>query len=265
MMPSSFSEQSVSVAGIDLHYYCGGDGPPLLTLHGGGGNPGWLMVHEALAAHYTVYAPSHPGFGMTSRPEWIARPSDMAVFYLWMLQEMGLDSVHLLGHSFGGWLAADMATTCPQVVNRLVLVDAVGVKPKHSDILDVFILTPEEIRANAFYNPPEHIPEWERLYGREPTPEAADRAEDALEMLIRLCWKPYMHDLRLPALLPRVKSPTLVVWGRQDAIVPLECGEIYQQGIPGSKLHVIEACGHSPHIEKPNAFADAVLPFLSQA
>lgn len=264
-MPSAFTEETVSVAGIDVHYYRGGDGPPLLTLHGGGGNPGWLMVHEALSAHYTVYAPSHPGFGITPRPEWIARPADMAVFYLWMLQEMGLDQVHLMGHSFGGWLAADMATTCPQVVDRLVLVDAVGVKPERSDILDVFILTPEEIRAQAFYNKPENIPEWDRLYGSEPTPEEADRAEDALEMLIRLCWKPYMHDLRLPALLPRVTSPSLIVWGREDAIVPLECGEIYQQGIPGSQLHVVEECGHSPQIEKPNAFADAVISFLAQA
>ena len=261
-MSSSVSEQTVSVAGIDVHYYRGGDGPPLLTLHGGGGNPGWLKVHEALAAHYTVYAPSHPGFGLTPRPEWIARTSDMAVFYLWMLQEMGLDCVHLMGHSFGGWIAADMATTCPQVVDRLVLVDAVGVKPQRSDILDIFIITPEEIRAKTFYNPPEHIPEWERLYGHEPTLAEAERAEDALEMLIRLCWKPYMHDFRLPALLPRIQSPTLMLWGREDAIVPLECGEIYQRGIPGSQLHVIDACGHSPHIEKPDAFANAVLSFL---
>jgi len=264
-MSASFSEETVSVAGIDVHYYRGGEGPPLLMLHGGGGNPGWLMAHEALAAHYTVYAPSHPGFGRTPRPEWIARPSDMGVFYLWWLQEMGLDRVRLMGHSFGGWLAADIATTCPQAVERLVLVDAVGVKPQRSDILDVFIITPEEIRAHAFFNPPERIPEWERLYGHEPTPEEAERAEDALEMMIRLCWKPYMHDPRLPALLPRAQSPTLVLWGREDAIVPLECGEIYQQGIRGAQLRVIEACGHSPHIEKPDAFADAVLPFLAQA
>ncbi len=258
-MPSSFTEETVSVAGIDVHYYRGGDGPPLLTLHGGGGNPGWLIVHEALSAHYTVYAPSHPGFGITPRPEWIAHPSDMAVFYLWMLQEMGLDKIHLMGHSFGGWLAADMATTCPQIVDRLVLVDAVGVKPERSDILDVFILTPEEIPP--LYNMADS--------GWTPTAVRPRRKKKSrgrrLEMLIRLCWKPYMHDLRLPALLPRVTRPSLIVWGREDAIVPLECGEIYQRGIPGSQLHIIEECGHSSQLEKPDAFADAVISFLGQS
>jgi pimeloyl-ACP methyl ester carboxylesterase len=71
-----------------------------------------------------------------------------------------------------------------------------------------------------------------------------------------------MHDPRLPALLPRLTCPTLIVWGREDAIVPLECGELYQQGIANAQLIVIDECGHSPQIEKPQAFADAVLPFL---
>ena len=155
-----------------------------------------------------------------------------------------------------------VATTCPQVVNRLVLVDAVGLKPRHSDILDVFIITPEEIQAKAFYKP-EQVPEWDRLYGSDPTPEEAGRAEDALETLVRLCWKPYMHDPRLPALLPRLTCPALIVWGREDAIVPLECGELYQQGIANAQLAVIDECGHSPQIEKPQAFVDAVIPFLS--
>jgi pimeloyl-ACP methyl ester carboxylesterase len=63
----------------------------------------------------------------------------------------------------------------------------------------------------------------------------------------------------------QVQTPTLLVWGRQDAIVPLNCGELYQQAIPGSQLVVIEACGHSPQIEKPQAFLAAVMPFLSAA
>ena len=260
-MPISWTEDTVTVADTAVHIYRGGEGPPLLFLHGGGGNPGWLMHHDALAEHFTVYATSHPGFGRTPRPEWIGHVPDMTVFYLWLLDTLGLDRVHLVGHSFGGWLAADIATTCPHVVHRLVLVDAVGLKPQHSDILDVFIITPEEIQAKAFYKP-EQVPEWERLYGSDPTPEAAERAEDALETLVRLCWKPYMHDPRLPALLPRLTCPTLIVWGREDAIVPLECGELYQQAIANAQLIVIDECGHSPQIEKPQAFADAVLPFL---
>jgi pimeloyl-ACP methyl ester carboxylesterase len=258
----TWTEDTVPVAGCNVHFSRGGDGPPLLLLQELS-SPGWLMHHQLLAAEYTVYIPSHPGFGVTLRPEWIARINDLAVFYLWLLEELGLERVHLLGHGVGGWIAADMVTTCPQVVDRLVLVDAMGIKPQQSNILDIFLLTPQEIRAAAFYKPAQ-VPEWEHLYDHEPTPEAANRAEDALEMLVRLCWKPYMHDPRLPCLLPRLQRPTLVVWGREDAIVPLDCGTLYHQGITGSRLVVLEECGHYPQLEQPQAFAQTVLGFLRE-
>jgi pimeloyl-ACP methyl ester carboxylesterase len=252
----------MAVAGVDVHFYCGGEGPPLLLLHGGDGSPDWLLHHQALAEQCRVYAPSHPGFGRTPRPDWIASVADLAVFYLWWLEALGLERVHLLGHDLGGWLAADMATTCPHVVDRLVLVDAMGLKPQRGTILDLFLLTPTQVREATFYDP-QQVPEWARLYGQAPTPEDAERAEEALETLVRLCWKPYMHDPRLPFLLPRLRRPTLIVWGREDAVVPLECGELYHQHIAGSHLAVLEACGHCPQLEQPQAFADTVRPFLS--
>ena len=263
MPEPQWSATTVTVATTDVHMYRGGEGPPLLFLHGGGVNPGWRLCHQALAQHFTVYIPSHPGFGYTLRPEWMNRVADMSVFYLWLLEELGIERVHLVGHSFGGWLAADMATVCPQVVERLVLVDAAGLKPLQGEILDVFLITLEEVRAKAFYKP-EQVPEWEQLYGQPPTPEDMERREDALAMLVRLCWKPYMHDPRLPALLPRLKRPTFIVWGRQDAIMPLACGERYHRGIADSQLVVIDECGHVPYLEKPQDFVNAVLPFLTQ-
>ena len=104
--------------------------------------------------------------------------------------------------------------------------------------------------------------EWERLYGRAPSPEAADRAEEALETFVRLTWKPFLHDRRLPEILPRVSSPTLIIWGRDDAIIPRECGELYRRAIPGAELVVLDECGHMPHIEKPKALTDTVTSFL---
>jgi pimeloyl-ACP methyl ester carboxylesterase len=261
-MPTpTWREESVTVAGIDVHFYRGGEGPPLVLLHGGDPNPGWLQHHQALAEQCSVYAPSHPGFGHTPGLEWIASIGDMALFYLWFLEAVGLERVHLVGHDIGGWLAADMATACPQVVDRLVLIDAMGLKPQHGEILDIFLITLAEVRARAFFDP-QQVPEWQQLYGPQPTPQETDRAEAALETSVRLCWKPYMHELRLPSLLPRITRPTLIVWGRDDAIVPLECGELYQQHIPGSRLTVLDACGHCPQIEKPQAFAEAVRAFL---
>ena len=82
-------------------------------------------------------------------------------------------------------------------------------------------------------------------------------------MAVRLCWKPYMHDPRLTSLLARVSAPTRVVWGRQDNIVPLECGQMYQKAIPGSDLVIIDNCGHAPQVEKPQEFVKAALDFLA--
>ena len=82
---------------------------------------------------------------------------------------MGLARIHLAGHSFGGWLAAEMAKACLQLVNRLVFVDSAGIEPEVGEILDIFILTPEDILVKAFYKP-EQVPEWNRLYGSPPWP-----------------------------------------------------------------------------------------------
>jgi pimeloyl-ACP methyl ester carboxylesterase len=82
-------------------------------------------------------------------------------------------------------------------------------------------------------------------------------------MASRLCWKPYLHNLSLPYYLRKVSIPTLIVWGREDAIIPVECGELYQRALPHATLQVIDRCGHSPAIEKPQAFLQAVTTFLA--
>ena len=82
------------------------------------------------------------------------------------------------------------------------------------------------------------------------------------EMAARIAWKPYMHDPRLPALLRRLRLPTLIIWGQQDAIIPVNCGEIYQQNIRGSRSVIMDRCGHSPQEEKPQEFVNIVAEFL---
>ena len=83
-------------------------------------------------------------------------------------------------------------------------------------------------------------------------------------MASRLCWKPYMHNPSLPEYLKLIRVPSLIVWGRQDGIVPLNCGEVYHQALKGSTLHVIDQCGHSPQIEKPEEFLEVTIAFLSK-
>ena len=261
-MASEWHEELMTVAGVKVQVFHGGRGDPLLVLHGAGGNPGWLRFHETLAEHFHVYAPSHPGFGTSERPGWIDRVHDLAYFYRWFLEERHLVPLPVLGFSMGGWLAAEMAAMYPAYIRRLVLVGAAGIKPEQGEIADIFLITPEEVRQRQFYDPAQ-APEYARLYGGEPTLEQRQMAAWDREMAALLTWKPYMHNPKLPVLLAHVQVPTLIVWGKQDALVPLQCGAQYQAAIPGARLTVLDQCGHSPQIEKPPAFLNAVMPFLT--
>jgi pimeloyl-ACP methyl ester carboxylesterase len=260
-MPGTHTDDLVEVAETKLHLLRGGSGAALLLLHGAGGNRGWLRHVQLLAERFEVYVPDHPGFGTSDRPEWIASVPDLACFYLWALEDLGLSRVRVIGFSLGGWLAAEMAVMCPEVFERIVLVGAAGVKPTQGEITDIFLLSPAEMTAKMFYDP-RQAPEYEQLYGHQPTPDEQDILNRNREMAARIAWKPYMHDPRLPALLRRLHLPTLVVWGRQDAIVPVNCGELYHQQISGSRLVVMEQCGHAPQLEKPQEFVNIVAEFL---
>lgn len=259
---SEWQEEMIRVAGINVQVFHGGEGEPLLVLHGAGGNPGWLPYCEALAQHFHVYAPSHPGFGSSDRPDWMERVHDLSYFYRWFLDELRLEPLPVVGFSMGGWLAAEMVAMYPASIRRMVLVGAAGMKPEKGEITDLFLITPEEVAALRFYNPAQ-VPNYEALFGQEPTPEQIQTASWDREMAALLTWKPYMYNPKMPVLMQQVKTPTLIVWGRQDAIVPLHCGELYHQAIPGSTLSVIDECGHSPQIEKPEEFLAAVAPFLT--
>jgi pimeloyl-ACP methyl ester carboxylesterase len=254
-------EEIIKVGGIDVHTWIGGTGDPLLVLHGAGGNRGFTRWLREVATRYTVWAPTYPGFGRSGDADWMEGVDDLARFCLWFIDTARLGRPHVLGHSLGGWTAAEMAAMSPTAIDRLVLVAPVGLKPEQGEILDVFYHSPAELRDLMLYDP-KTVPEWDELFGRPPTPAQLEIAERNREMTARLTWKPYMHNPRLDRFLPRVTNPTLIVWGREDRNVPVECGELYRRGLPNSKLTVLDKCGHVPLIEQPDAFARLVLDFL---
>jgi pimeloyl-ACP methyl ester carboxylesterase len=256
------TDELLQVAGTHIQVLKGGAGEPLLLLHGAGGNPGWLSYHQALAQQFTVYAPSHPGYDRSSRPDWISSMNDMAHFYRQFIEELGITPVRLMGFSMGGWLAAEVAAMCPSCVKSLVLVDAAGIKPEVGEIAEILMVSQDVAKKLRFYDPTQ-VPDYDAVVNRQLTPEEEAVQWRNREMTSRLCWKPYFHNPKLPAYLRGVKVPTLIVWGRQDAIIPLNCGELYQQALPNSRLHVIDRCGHSPALEKPQEFLQVVQAFLS--
>jgi pimeloyl-ACP methyl ester carboxylesterase len=260
-MPAQVQEERIKVGGTTIQVLKGGAGEPLLLLHGIEGNLGWLRYVQALADHFTVYLPSHPGFNQSECPRWLKTMPDLVCFYTWFLEQQGLEGVRAIGFSLGGWLAAELVATTRHAFSKLLLVDAVGIKPQQGEIADIFIVSPAQVLERSFYDP-QQAPEYDQLYGRPPSPEQQAIAESNREMAARLCWKPYMYDPRLPFLLARVTIPTRIVWGRQDQLVPLECGQLYQQAIPGAELVVIDQCGHLPQVEKPEEFVRCALAFL---
>ena len=252
MTDNHHTEDYVEVAGAKIHLPSRGEGAAILSLHSVEGNLGFLPYLDALAQSACVYAPTHPGYGTSERPEWLETISDLARFYLWMLQELGLDRVHLIGGFMGGWIAAEMAAMCPQALHSLALIGTAGVRSADGEIADIFLLGEEGTIELAISDP---NPIAAAIEAEAPNVRIRGR-----EMTTRLCWKPYMHSPSLIHLLPRVDVPTLVVWGEQDRIVPVSAGERIVEAMPNVRLEVIEGSGHLPHIEKP----ERVIPMLRQ-
>ncbi len=257
------SQSTVTVGGTQVSLITGGSGRPLLVLHEELGHPGWLAWHSDLAGDHSLIIPIHPGFGSLARADWVSNVRDLAGFYSRMLKAMCLESVDVIGFSLGGWIAAEMAAADAGQFHRMALVAPTGVRPPEGEILDLFIVTARAY-LDASVHDPSSTPEFASLYGGEETTEQFEAWEDARAESARLAWKPYMHNPSLPHLLEGVQGlPTLIVWGREDRIVPLPAGHAYNRAIAGSELLVFDDCGHRPEIERTSEFVNRLRSFLA--
>jgi pimeloyl-ACP methyl ester carboxylesterase len=227
------------------------------------GVPGWLQAYEDLAEHFTVYVPSLPGFGQSTRPDWIVSVRDLAAWVTWFARDLHLPQpMPVLGLSMGGWVAAEIATVNASIFTKMVLVAPAGLKPEEGELWDYFTNPAKGAFERAFYNPAQ-APEYAQYYGKAWTPEEEEEVERNREMAARLLWKPYMRSHTLRALLRGVTTPTLLVWGREDTIIPPNACQLYQKAIQGSTTVVLDHCGHMPEMEKPVEFVHVVLDFLT--
>ena len=248
MNTETWSSDTVRIAGSALHVARAGRGAPLLLLHHDIGTPERLPFYDALAERFTVLVPSHPGYDRSERPAWMRNVRDMAAVYQWFLAQQGIGpDLTIVGLGFGGWIAAEMATMAPRALRRLVLVGAMGIKPERGEIADQALLSYIAYVRQGFADQGA----FDRTFGAEPPTELLEQWDLNREMTFRIAWKPYMYNPGLPHLLGGVTAPALVVWGRDDRIVPLECGEHYVKALPNARLHVIDGAGHFVEIEKP--------------
>jgi pimeloyl-ACP methyl ester carboxylesterase len=231
--------------------------PPIVVLHHSTG-PLWTPFHDALAASRTVIAPDLPGYGRSDQPDWARAPRDLAVLCLRAIEALEPDPVHWVGLGLGGWVAAEIAAVAERRLASLTVVGAPGIQPRTGLIHDPMMSSWTDYARLGFHDQAR----FEAVIG-EPTDELAALWDLSREMTARIVWKPWMWSLQLPGLLAGVTTPTLVVWGRHDRIVPLDCGEQYRDLLADAKLEIVEDAGHAVDLEQPDTLARLIVEFVA--
>jgi pimeloyl-ACP methyl ester carboxylesterase len=162
-------------------------------------------------------------------------------------------------------VAAELATANSKAFSKMVLVAPPGIKPPEGEIMDIFAVT-IGTQLNATVHDPNATPEFRKLYGGERTPEQFEAFEEARTETARIAWDPILHNPSLPYFLQGVSGlPTQIIWGREDAVVPVSAAEAYRKALHNTdvNLAVFDNCGHRPEIEKADDFLKVVREFLA--
>ncbi len=257
-MSVDWTETVKQIAGGKLHMSRAGNGPPVLVLHHDIGTVDRLPFYDQLAENFDVIIPHHPGWGKSERPQWMRHPRDIAAVYAWLLAELDIAGVALIGLGFGGWVAAEMVSLAPSIYRKLVLVGAMGIKPPEGDIADQAIVSYIDYPRAGFHEEAAFA----AVYGDVST-DQLEAWDIAREMSFRVAWKPYMYNQTLPHLLGGVRTPALIIWGDDDRIVPISAGQAYARALREATFTSIPACGHFAEMEKPDVVARLTIDFLS--
>ena len=257
---AGWEKREIEVGGAPITLFEAGSGRPLLILHDELGPADWQLWHEDMSKHRRLVMPIAPGF-RDERIKWIRNVTDLSRFYGRMLREQKFGSLDVVGLSFGGWLAVEMAVNDPTQFAHLVMVAPFGIKPSQGYITDMYILTTAEYLKSSIADP-DATPEFATLFNSA-TPQTIESWEDARIETAQLAWEPFMHN---PSLEQHVRGlnglPTLIFWGTKDSVVPESAMRAYAEAIPGSKLEVFEGCGHRPEIERRHEFVKSLTRFI---
>jgi pimeloyl-ACP methyl ester carboxylesterase len=252
----------LKVHGMELETVRRGAGRPILLLHGFQTIDPEAQFLEPLAQHGEIIAPSSPGFANSPRPKDFDTTYDLVHLYFELLDMLPGGKAVLIGFSFGGWLAAEVAVACGHRLAKLILVDPLGIKisdRETPDILDIFNQSPDTVRRKSWHDPERFAPDFDAM-----SDEALVRYARNREALCLYAWHPYMYNPQLPRWLGRINVPTLLLWGESDGVVTPDYGRAYSRLISGSRFELIERAGHHPEIEQPEAFVERVSGFLEE-
>ena len=241
-----------------------GHGPPLLYLHGAIGQKGWGPFLDRLAEEFTVYAPFIPGYSGSTGLEHLDDVFDLTLYHLELMDALGLDWAHLVGHFLGGMISAEMAAAAPRCVGRLVLVAPAGLWRDDAPVADFLAMNSAELEQSLWAG-------GQSPGGQKPGDAEMEAAEGASELLLpervqdltaagKFLWP--IPDRGLKRRAYRIKVPTLIVWGEEDRFAPPVYARDFARLIRGSEIVLMPDAGHLLMLEHPDAFAGTVSNFL---
>jgi pimeloyl-ACP methyl ester carboxylesterase len=249
---------------ITPHIKVAGSGAPVVFLHGAAGLV-WDEFLDALAMHHTVYAPEHPGttVGDPDSINHLDNLWDLVLYYYEVFDACGLASVPVIGHSFGGMVAAELAATNPERISKLVLISPIGLWRDDMPITNWMIITPAtDLPQYLFYDP--SGPVAQKVFGMPDDPqllvEAQLRFHWSLACTGKFVWP--IPDKGLKKRIHRIKAPTLLVWGKEDRLVSPVYAQEFASRIPGARVEQLDQTGHMPAMEHPTRVATLVREFL---
>ena len=259
-------EQTVAVwqGQVRVRVLSKGTGPAVVFFHGSWGLT-WDPFLDELARTFTVYAPEHPGT-TAETPEDVAILDglwDLVLCYDELLRALGLERAAFVGHSFGAMVACELAAAYPDRVGRLVLMDPLGFWRDADPIVNWMVLDPAQLRARIFRDPDGAAAR--QLVG------AVDDPQEAVKARVRLMWAMGatgkfiwpIPDKGLKKRIHRVKAPTLLLWGKEDRLVPPVYADEFARRIPGARVQTVGDAGHAPHLERPEAFLHLTCDYLA--
>ena len=248
------------VRDIETEVIHGGQGAPIVVLHGFHNLPANSRFLQALAAHGEVFAPSLPGFGHTTRPGHFDTVYDLVHFCLDFVEQLPGGKLSVVGLSFGGWLALELAAKIASRLAGLVLVDSLGLKfsdRETPDIADIFNLHPDEVCRRSWHDADKGRLDFDAMTDDEIVVYARNR-----ESLCLYGWHPYMYSPQLVHWLHRIDVPALVLWGEDDKVVDAHYGRELSSRLPTASFELITGAGHHPELEQPRALVERMVPLL---
>jgi pimeloyl-ACP methyl ester carboxylesterase len=234
-----------------------GSGRAVLILHGGAGPFSVAPLAAHLAQRALTLMPTHPGWNGTPRPEWCTGADDLALAYLHLLEQRGLSDVLVVGSSFGGWIAAEMAVRDnARRLRGVVLIGATGIQVEGQPVRNVFELDPRELAQLSFHDAARFAVDPLTL-----PPEQLAMRKANLATLAVFAGGTQPHDSKLRRRLAHVTTPALVVWGESDRVVTPAYGKAYAQAFKHGRFELIGKAGHLPQLEQPVATFAAIDAF----